>query len=95
MCGSSNVFSAIGALEGARAQAYGNLVKLSEQNIIDCSGEQNSLNIYLNIYYLSIVAHGNRGCKGGNMYDAHLYIIANEGIDTESSYKYQGQVGSI
>ena len=26
------------------------------------------------------------------MYDAFLYIIANEGIDTESTYKYQGQV---
>ena len=26
------------------------------------------------------------------MYDAYLYIIANEGIDTESSYEYQGQV---
>ena len=29
------------------------------------------------------------------MYDAYLYIIANEGIDTESSYKYQGQVREI
>ena len=29
------------------------------------------------------------------MYDAYLYIIANEGIDTESSYKYQGQVRKI
>ena len=26
------------------------------------------------------------------MYDAYLYIIANDGIDTESSYTYQEQV---
>ena len=39
MCGASYAFSAVGALEGARALAYGNLVMLSEQNIIDCSGE--------------------------------------------------------
>ena len=51
MCGSSYAFSAIGALEGARALAYGSLVKLSEQNIIDCSGEQNFLE-YLFEYLL-------------------------------------------
>ena len=37
-CGSSYAFSAVGALEGANALATGNLVTLSEQNIIDCSG---------------------------------------------------------
>ena len=38
-CGASYAFSAVGALEGAWALAYGNLVTLSEQNIIDCSGK--------------------------------------------------------
>lgn len=38
-CGSSYAFSAVGALEGAWALAFGKLVCLSEQNIIDCSGK--------------------------------------------------------
>ena len=37
-CGASYAFSAMAALEGANALATGNLVTLSEQNIIDCSG---------------------------------------------------------
>ena len=41
-CGSSYAFSAVGALEGANALATGNLVSLSEQNIIDCSGTHSS-----------------------------------------------------
>ena len=40
MCGASYAFSAIGALEGAWALANGKLTRLSEQNIIDCSGER-------------------------------------------------------
>ncbi len=38
-CGCSYAFSAIGALEGATALAHGTVVKLSEQNIVDCSGK--------------------------------------------------------
>ena len=39
-CGCSYAFAAIGALEGSRALARGNLVRLSEQNIVDCSGTE-------------------------------------------------------
>ena len=39
-CGASYAFSAVGALEGAWALAFGQSVTLSEQNIIDCSGEE-------------------------------------------------------
>ena len=107
MCGASYAFSAVGALEGAWALANGNLVKLSEQNVIDCSGKHSGT---LYLHYLTnfndscnkkefifqcTVAYGNRGCRGGNMYDAFLYIVANNGIDTYDSYKYQGQVRSI
>ena len=38
MCGGSYAFSAVAALEGAWALAFGKLTQLSEQNIIDCSG---------------------------------------------------------
>ncbi|CAI8034599.1 Cathepsin L, partial [Geodia barretti] len=70
-CGASYAFSAVGALEGAWALAFGNLVTLSEQNIIDCS-----------------VPYGNYGCRGGNMYNAFQYIVANDGIDSSDSYPY-------
>lgn len=39
-CGASYAFGAMGALEGAWALAKGTLVSLSEQNIIDCSGNR-------------------------------------------------------
>ena len=41
-----------------------------------------------------IVPYGNHGCQGGNMYDSFLYIVANEGIDTSSSYPYKGKVAT-
>lgn len=48
-CGSCWAFSATAALEGAHAIDSGELIDLSEQQIVDCAG----------------IAYGNLGCHGG------------------------------
>lgn len=50
-CGSCYAFSAVGALEGAHALAHDELVRLSEQNVIDCSGRSLKNGLRLCVYH--------------------------------------------
>ena len=56
-CGSCWAFSAIGALESRQAISTGTLLKLSEQQLVDCAGG----------------SYGNLGCNGGDMGTAIQY----------------------
>ncbi len=71
-CGSCWTFSATGAIEGAWAISTGDLMDLSEQELVDCAN---------GIHY------GSHGCNGGQMEGAFKYVIEN-GQCTLNSYPY-------
>lgn len=74
-CGSCWAFSAVGSIECNAKLEQGASLNLSEQDLVDCSGE-----------------YGNRGCGGGWMDDAMLYIQDN-GIAAASDYPYTAKDG--
>jgi len=77
-CGSCWTFSATGAIEGAWAISKGQLVDLSEQELVDCA---------------TGVSYGSHGCSGGQMEGAFKFVIAN-GQCSLASYPYTAKDGT-
>jgi C1A family cysteine protease len=75
-CGSCWTFSSTGAVEGAWAIAKGQLVDLSEQELVDCA---------------TGISYGSHGCNGGQMEGAFKFIMEN-GQCSLASYPYTSGV---
>ena len=71
-CGSCWAFSSTGASEGAWAIKTGNLIDLSEEQLVDCA---------------TGMQYGSHGCNGGQMEGAFKYLIQN-GQCALSEYPY-------
>merc|ERR1711953_349161 len=83
-CGSCWTFSTVVSLEGAMAKATGNLVSLSEQDLVDCCK---------NVKIPSSSETCCDGCQGGLMDYAFQYLEdSQKGEDeTEIAYPYTGK----
>ncbi|KAJ7957816.1 Cysteine proteinase [Quillaja saponaria] len=80
-CGSCWAFSTVGALEGSNFLETGELVSLSEQQLVDCDHECDPEE------YGSCDA----GCNGGLMTNAFEYTLKAGGLEREKDYPYTGR----
>ncbi|CAL5062782.1 unnamed protein product [Urochloa decumbens] len=83
-CGSCWAFSTTGAVEGANFLATGNLLDLSEQQLVDCD------------HTCSAVARNecDNGCSGGLMTNAYGYLMECGGLMESGTYPYTGAPGT-
>ncbi|KAI6688296.1 hypothetical protein NL676_025124 [Syzygium grande] len=79
-CGSCWSFSTTGALEGAHFLATGELVSLSEQQLVDCDHECDP----------EEYDACDSGCSGGLMTTAFEYTLKVGGLEREEDYPYTG-----
>ncbi|XP_004290288.1 PREDICTED: probable cysteine proteinase A494 [Fragaria vesca subsp. vesca] len=79
-CGSCWSFSTTGALEGAHFLATGELVSLSEQQLVDCDHECDP----------EEAGSCDSGCNGGLMNSAFEYTLKAGGLMKEKDYPYTG-----
>ncbi len=75
-CGSCWSFSTTGALEGALQIKGGDLISLSEQNLVDCDNRKGD------------PRGTDMGCNGGLMDNAFDWTGKNGGLCTEADYPY-------
>ena len=81
-CGSCYAFSVTGALEGQHFIKSGRLLSLSEQQIIDCSGQKGCMSGWMGPVYNYIAENG-----GIESEDSYPYW-ANDDGDCEFNYKF-------
>ncbi|CAN4122921.1 unnamed protein product [Withania somnifera] len=82
-CGSCWSFSTTGAVEGAHFLATGELVSLSEQQLVDCDHECDP----------EEKSSCDAGCDGGLMTTAFEYTLKAGGLQREKDYPYTGRNG--